>query len=222
MDAYAGARDAHDSEKMLSPSTDRNKDFIITELQALLPPPSSSSSSSSSTTTTTSTLLLEVASGTGQHCGHFAAAFPHVRFRPSDLTTDAFGSVAAWSRGLPNVDAPIVHDCASTAAWEDLAIQTASGSGGGGVFDAIFVSNMCHISPYAATEGLFYGAGKLLAPGSSDGNDNDNRAAGKLIIYGPFTTGGTHTTESNAAFDASLRARDSAWGYRDVETDLKG
>ena len=32
---------------------------------------------------------------------------------------------------------------------------------------------------------------------------------------------GEFTTESNRAFDASLRERDPEWGYRDVE-DLKG
>ena len=47
-------------------------------------------------------------------------------------------------------------------------------------------------------------AGELLRPG------------GLLFIYGPFKLNGEHTSEGNAAFDASLRQRNPGWGYRDV------
>jgi hypothetical protein len=63
---------------------------------------------------------------------------------------------------------------------------------------------MCHISPPAATDGLLRGAARAL------------RRGGLLLLYGPFTVGGAHSTESNAAFDARLRATNSEWGYRDV------
>ena len=38
-----------------------------------------------------------------------------------------------------------------------------------------------------------------------------------LIIYGPFNEGGRYSSESNAAFDRSLRARGSHMGIRDTE-----
>ena len=38
-----------------------------------------------------------------------------------------------------------------------------------------------------------------------------------LVLYGPYKRSGTHTSESNAAFDASLRSRNSHWGVRDLD-----
>ena len=37
-----------------------------------------------------------------------------------------------------------------------------------------------------------------------------------LFTYGPYMRDGRHTAPSNEAFDASLKARDSRWGVRDV------
>jgi hypothetical protein len=38
-----------------------------------------------------------------------------------------------------------------------------------------------------------------------------------LALYGPFNYGGKFTSDSNARFDASLRARDPGMGIRDFE-----
>lgn len=64
--------------------------------------------------------------------------------------------------------------------------------------------HLVHISPWAATVGLFAGAVRLLALGAP------------LILYGPYFDPGVATADSNLAFDASLRARDPAWGLRDL------
>ena len=73
---------------------------------------------------------------------------------------------------------------------------------------AIISLNMIHISPISVAKNLFRGAGDYLS------------ATGKLFLYGPFKRNGEHTAPSNAQFDAILRARDPAWGVRDV-TDLE-
>src|SRR3954471_11704012 len=41
-------------------------------------------------------------------------------------------------------------------------------------------------------------------------------AGGLLVLYGPFMRDGVHNAPSNAAFDASLKARNPSWGVRDI------
>jgi hypothetical protein len=64
-------------------------------------------------------------------------------------------------------------------------------------------ANTCHIMSWPQVERMFAGIGKL--------------APAVLALYGPFNYAGRPTTESNARFDAMLRARDSAGGLRDFE-----
>src|SRR4029079_3062933 len=96
--------------------------------------------------------------------------------------------------GLSNVLPPLDVDVCATAWGVE---HTAP-------FDAIVSLNMVHIAPWAASLGLFAGAGRLL------------RAGGLLVLYGPFMRNGTHNAPSNAAFDASLKARNPSWGVRDI------
>lgn len=136
--------------------------------------------------------VLEIASGTGEHCAWFAERYPATTWQPSDPDADARRSIAAWCDGLRNVLPPIALD----AAARDWPVVTA---------DAILCINMVHISPWAATLGLMAGAGRLLDPGAP------------LILYGPYRQAGVPTAESNEAFDQSLRARNPEWGLRSVE-----
>jgi hypothetical protein len=48
------------------------------------------------------------------------------------------------------------------------------------------------------------GAARLLTP------------RGKLILYGPFLEAEVATAASNLSFDESLKARDPAWGIREL------
>ncbi|HEY8379886.1 MAG TPA: DUF938 domain-containing protein [Nannocystis sp.] len=139
-------------------------------------------------------LVLEIASGTGEHVVHFAATFPGLVWQPSDRDPEALASIAAHVRqaGLANVRAPVVLD-ATASVWPVEAAE------------AIVCINMIHIAPWAACEGLMAGAERILAAGAP------------LYIYGPMKRDGRHVAESNAAFDADLRARNPAWGVRDVD-----
>jgi len=137
---------------------------------------------------------LEIGSGTGEHAAFFAAALPGLEWLPTDADADAIGSIDAYrlEAGLSNL-APA------------RTLDACDGDWGVGAVDAILSCNMIHIAPWAAAEGLLRGAGRHLAPG------------GVAVIYGPFRVGGVFEAPSNAAFDAQLRARDPAWGVRDLE-----
>jgi SAM-dependent methyltransferase len=139
-------------------------------------------------------LVLEIASGTGEHAAFLAAAFPALDWQPSDPDAANRASIAAWraQAGAANLRAPLDID-ASAPDWGLAAA------------DAVLCINMIHIAPWSAAEGLVRGAARLLPPG------------GLLYLYGPFMEGGRHTAESNAAFDADLRARNPAWGVRDAD-----
>jgi hypothetical protein len=138
--------------------------------------------------------VLEVASGPGQHVARFASRFPDIIFTPSDPDSSARASTKAWTAGLANVAAPRPVDVADPR-WHETA---------GGPFDAVLAINLLHIAPWSVTLGLMLGAADVLLPG------------GHLLVYGCFSRDGRHLSDSNAAFDASLRARDPAWGVRDV------
>jgi SAM-dependent methyltransferase len=162
-----------------APAAARNRQPILDVLRAHLPRKG---------------LVLEIASGTGEHTMHFAAALPGLTFQPSDPSDEARASIDDWTRtlGLANVRPALAVD-ASASAWP---IAQA---------DAILCSNMIHISPWAATAGLIAGASRVLPPG------------GLLYLYGPYFRAGVPTAPSNAAFDADLRRRNPTWGIRQLE-----
>ncbi len=139
-------------------------------------------------------VVLEVASGTGEHAVFFAEALPRLVFQPSDPEARNRASIAAWRghAGAGNVREP-VHLEADAPRWPV------------GHADAVLCINMIHIAPWGACQGLVAGAARVLPAG------------GPLVLYGPFQRDGRHTSPSNAAFDASLRAQDPRWGVRDLD-----
>jgi SAM-dependent methyltransferase len=160
------------------PAADRNKQPILEVLSRVLPKAG---------------LVLEIASGTGQHIAHFAAALPGLTWQPSDCSDAHLATLHARRElmKLPNLLAA-VHLDVSTQPWPTTRAE------------AVYNANMIHISDWAVTLALFAGASQVLLPGSP------------LVTYGPYALNGQHTSESNAAFDASLRGRNPAWGVRDL------
>jgi SAM-dependent methyltransferase len=145
--------------------------------------------------------VLEIASGTGEHIVHFAACFPAIIWQPSDPDPVGISSIAAWAAEsrLPNIHPAMLLDARSDE-WELDSV------------DAILCINMVHIAPWEAAIGLIAGAGRILT------------GSGFLYLYGPFREDGVELAESNAAFDASLKSRNSDWGLRhlsDVEALVK-
>lgn len=136
--------------------------------------------------------VLEIGSCTGQHAVHFAAALPHLTWQCSDLA-EYLPGMQLWidEAALPNLPPPLVLDV--DGPWPS------------GPFDAVFSANTAHIMSLAQVERLFAGVGRLLPPGAP------------FLLYGPFSYGGRHTSESNARFDASLRWHDPASGVRDLD-----
>jgi SAM-dependent methyltransferase len=136
--------------------------------------------------------VLEIGSGTGQHAIHFCAQLAHLSWQTSDRP-DFLPGIRLWlaEAALPNVLPPFEFDV--LGPWPT------------GDYDAVYTANTLHIMPWTAVEALFAGLPSVLAPG------------GMLFIYGPFMVDGHHTSDSNAAFDQSLKEKAPHQGLRDVE-----
>jgi Protein of unknown function (DUF938) len=169
-----------DDARRYAPATVRNRGPILDVLRRYLP---------------SQGLVLEIASGSGEHITHFAAASDaRLIFQPSDPDQGARSSIDAWVKtlGVTNVRPVIALDAAAEAWPIDRA-------------DVVLSINMIHIAPWNAAIGLMRGAARVLP------------AQGTLYLYGPFRRGGRHTASSNEAFDRDLRNADPAWGVRDLE-----
>lgn len=136
--------------------------------------------------------VLEVGSGTGQHAVHFAAHLPHVLWQCSDRRENLPG-IAAWldEARLPNTPPPLALDV--SGQWPATR------------FDVVYSANTLHIMSWQEVEAFF-----AVLPDVAQAN-------AMLLIYGPFRYDGRHTSDSNAAFDASLRREVPHRGIRDFE-----
>jgi Protein of unknown function (DUF938) len=135
--------------------------------------------------------VLEIGAGTGQHAVYFATHLPHLTWMTSDREANLEG-IRSWTLDalLPNLPEPVKLDVRA-AVWPVSGIQY------------VFSANTAHIMSWPEVEAMFAGVGRVL------------REKGLFCLYGPFNREGKFTSDSNRAFDESLRAQDPNMGLRD-------
>ncbi len=179
-----------------APATGRNRQPILEVLLQVLPPTGT---------------VLEISSGTGEHCIFFVPQLAPRYWLPSDLDPSARISITAWQQHSPPCNRlyPPIELDASSERWlvesAELTDYLPNCNLQQQPITAIVNINMIHIAPKSACLGLIAGAKRILPRG------------GVLYLYGPFKQGGVHTSASNAAFDESLQRQNPEWGVRDLD-----
>jgi hypothetical protein len=168
-------------EISISASAERSKQPILDELKQLLPPRGK---------------VLEIASGTGQHMMHFAAALPDIDWQPTDYTTEDFPAIAARrdAANLRNVADPVRLDVVDTR-WP---------------VDSDFGAIICINSDPRLAVGDDARPVRRALPGICARRPVWSRS-------GAYREGGQHTVPSNVAFDEWLKAKDRRFGVRNLE-----
>lgn len=137
--------------------------------------------------------LLEVGAGTGQHAVNMAPAFPFLEWHPTDLTDKFPGMTMLFKEArVQNIQKPVRLDVSK----DDFPKVK---------FDVVYTANTFHIMHWKDCKSFMKLLGNRLREGS------------RAVFYGPFKYEGTFTSESNAAFDEMLKARDPQSGIRAFE-----
>ncbi|HWU67328.1 MAG TPA: DUF938 domain-containing protein, partial [Stenotrophobium sp.] len=136
--------------------------------------------------------VLEIGSGTGQHAVHFAAALPQLVWQTSDRAQHHAG-IRAWiaDTGAANVLPPLLLD-ANQPRWDC------------GPYDAVFSANTLHIMSWEEVQRTFAHLTEVMTEDA------------KIVIYGPFNYDGKFTSDSNAAFEQTLKSWGAHMGIRDA------
>lgn len=134
--------------------------------------------------------VLEIGAGTGQHAVYFATNLPHLTWTATDREENLDG-IRLWidEAALPNVRGPVRLNV-SDERWPVVVTQY------------VFSANTAHIMSWTEVERMFAGVARTLQSG------------GTFCLYGPFNRDGHYTSESNRAFDESLKSRDPNMGVR--------
>ena len=163
--------------KQYSTACDQNKDSILKVIKPLLLNAKS---------------VLEVGSGTGQHCVYFAKELPHLTWQASDQSM-YLPSVSAWIDDAKLANTPKALKLNVDLDWPEDKYQ------------AIYSANTVHIMSWEMVLNFFKGVGQVLDKG------------GVFILYGPFNYQGQYTSQSNANFDLLLKDNNPLSAIRDFE-----
>lgn len=120
-----------------APSTERNREPILAQLQRLL---------------RNSRRVLEIGSGTGQHAVYFAPRLSHLQWQTSERR-EQLHEVQAWLQQRPadNLLLPLELDV--TGSWPTISADT------------VFTANTLHIMPAEVVETLFQRLPQVLTEG---------------------------------------------------------
>lgn len=164
--------------KQYSAACDQNKDPILKAIKPLLLNAKS---------------VLEVGSGTGQHCVYFAKELPHLTWQASDQSM-YLPSVNAWIDDAKLANTPKELELNVDLDWPEDKYQ------------AIYSANTVHIMSWEMVLNFFKGVGQVLDKG------------GVFILYGPFNYNGEYTSANNANFDLWLKDQNPLSAIRDFES----
>src|ERR1043165_3021058 len=126
-------------ERHHAPATLRNRDPILAVLSRVLPRHG---------------LLLEIASGSGEHAAYITPRLSaDLEWQPSEANAEALAGIDSYARdsGCSRIRSAILLDVCAT----EWPVARA---------DAVFCCNMIHSAPWAAAQGLFAGAQRILPP----------------------------------------------------------
>ena len=166
-------------KKLYSDSAARNAPVILEVLSQYLPDKGK---------------VLEIASGTGQHCAFFAKTFCNLEWQPSDIDPKRLDSIKAYitETNQANINMPISLD-ATAENWAKK-INT---------YNVIIAINIFHLISNKEMKSLIRESSLALQTSSY------------FVIYGPFMRGGELTSDQDIKFHTSLIECDPDIGYKD-------
>ena len=166
-------------KKLYSTSAARNAPFILEVLSQYLPDKGK---------------VLEIASGTGQHCKYFAEAFLNLEWQPSEINPKRLDSIQAYveEANQVNINMPLFLDVTAENWAKEID-----------PYNVIIAINIFHLITNKEMKNLIRESALALQTGSY------------FVIYGPFMRGGELTSDQDIKFHTSLIECDPDIGYKD-------